>query len=439
MLVGWVLSFAPLGGRTAGSRLLPNAALLLLAAVGFVAAGWVFPQVRPTLHEPRFSSLAALWAALWFGAFAVARWKGDAALGWPLLALPLFVFFPTVYRYGAAPALAPAWMGFALSTAVSKKATLDAPGANMPVANHARPSWLRSPALPVLALTLVLLFPFSGAEASDYRFETWVFFPVRIGQGQNVWLVVAWLAKLVLFVRPGLPLAAYLADASAVVLLGTAETAAISSTAELVSGALLVGGWAYARRLPEGSCSTAGRHAVRVASIAGPLLLFHATTEMDDQTYLWLDCLLAALFASSRLVASAVSPSSRRIAYALLLLFAWIGTGWISFAWTVHRMEWHFLYDWFAPGFVERRVALFVPLILARYLLPLFIARSLLIESLGPPSPEARRLVWTLAGTKVLTLLLVTIGIGWANSDSDVYLEAAQETGIGTVLAAGLL
>ena len=110
----------------------------------------------------------------------------------------------------------------------------------------------------------------------------------------------------------------------------------------------------------------------------------------------------------------------------------------MSFGWTVHRLEWHFLYDWLPAPTVERYVWLFVPLISARCLLPRS-SRVLLAEALGRPKLEVRRLAWTLAGAKVLTVVLFAAGISWADSQSDAYLEAAQEAGVATVLTAGLL
>ena len=196
-LAAWVLcSVRRAQGRASRTR--SYMALVAVVGAAFAASGASFLSVRPWLHEPRFTAIAECWAGLWLVAFGIARLRRDTALAWPLLALPLFVLVPTVYRYGAAPALAPAWMGFVLCAALGdwrrrvfalRRGDMGAPGL------------LRSPWLGVLLFTLAMLFPFSGAEASNYRFDTWVFYPVEVGGGAEVWVALALLAKFILFLR----------------------------------------------------------------------------------------------------------------------------------------------------------------------------------------------------------------------------------------------
>jgi len=435
-LAAWVLLLRPARAGARVSRTVVDGALLLVVGAAFAASGASFLSVRPWLHEPRFTAIAECWAGLWLVAFGIARWRRSTALAWPLLALPLFVLVPTVYRYGAAPALAPAWMGFVLCGALATGGAMSSPSAgDTPVSGL-----LRSPSLRVLVFTLAMLFPFSGAEASNYRFDTWVFYPVEVGGGAEVWVVLALLAKFILFLRTDAKASTQPAGLVGVLLLVAVEVDRPPATAVLsLAIALLFVAW-FAKAPPRSTlASDMARPVGDVALIAGILLLFMALTQADPEIYLWLDCLLAALLLSGKFVGLVTKASTRSLGYGLLLLFAWFGTGWVSFGWTVHRLEWHFLYDWFPAPTVERYVWLFVPLILARCLLPLILARVLLAESLGRPELEVRRIAWTLAGAKVLTVVLFATGIGWADSRSDAYLEAAQETGVATLLTAGLL
>jgi hypothetical protein len=80
-----------------------------------------------------------------------------------------------------------------------------------------------------------------------------------------------------------------------------------------------------------------------------------------------------------------------------------------------------------------------LPLILARYLIPLLIARWLLARELGDLVPYPQRLVRSLLGAKVISLVFLAYGIGACSVASDVFLEVAQENGIVMLLVTALL
>ena len=111
--------------------------------------------------------------------------------------------------------------------------------------------------------------------------------------------------------------------------------------------------------------------------------------------------LLAALVLSARLVRPLPRPA-RTHAYAALLLFAFFASGWVSFAWTLHRLEWGFLYDFWSAAFVESHVAAFLPLLMGRFALPLIAARVLLRRELDVEAERGLGLAWLVIGVGCL-------------------------------------
>jgi hypothetical protein len=178
------------------------------------------------------------------------------------------------------------------------------------------------------------------------------------------------------------------------------------------------------------------------ACVTGLLLLHHYTVRVPASAYYWQDCLLGALVLSARMVRTLPSPT-RSHAHALLLFFAFFASGWVSFAWTLHRLEWSFLYDFWSAAFVERHVAAFAPLLVGRFALPLLAARVLLAREFEveaePGATRALDLAWLLAGSKVASLMFWSYGIAFVSVASDVYLEAVQETCLACALLVGLL
>jgi hypothetical protein len=402
---------------------------LLLAALSICALGASFPGMRSFVHEPTYAMLAWLWVAYLGLAVTLVRARRDVRHGWALLIAPLVISFPTVYRYGAPAAMGPAWFGWLLCLALGAGAAADPVDEDPRLAtSRAQSFWLVSAAL------ALLLAPFAALEAINFRFTEWVLWPLPgLPQG---WFWLALCAKLAVFVQPRAPRGHQFAGLCACALLTLAQQGLFSLNLQCVAGLLLL---MTALGLRLGRLSFSARPLETMAVVLGVLLLHHGSVRIPSSAYAWQDCLLAALVLSGRL-ARELPPRLRGQAWALLLFFAFFAAGWVSFAWTVHQLEWGFLYDWLSAAFVERQVLWLLPLILGRYALPLVAARRLLARELADASSVyPHGLVRLLVGGKVLSLLLWAYGIAYVTVASDLYLEAVQETGIAVVLWAGLL
>lgn len=422
-LCGIVASLACLGWLVFRLRRGAWVAALSGAAACAWGLGLVFPAIRPAFHEPKYDSIALFWILLGAVSVAVSRFKSDTRYGAAILALPLFYCFPTVYRYGSVAAMAPAWIGALFCLLAASRPVTGA-------------------AVATIASAVLFLVPFLAADSSDYRFDEWVLYPPD--KSPIVWIAGAAIAKGLLLWRRGDRQSVRAGALALTTMLAIFERVRLSRLEEAAAVVVLgYAAWAFRRRRSvEGRATSvwAASREERIAWIAGMLLAHHALTRVEPEAYLWRDWLLAAVFLSARATKDFLSaPAVRKGAHAVLLFLSFLAAGWVTFAWTVHRLEWSFLYEWFSAPFVERHVGFFLPLILARYVLPLLVARLVLAGELADDGTYPGRAASFIAGWKIATLFLLTIGIGLSSSTTEIYLEGAEETAIAAVIAAGLL
>lgn len=402
------------------------------AGVLFSSWGTLLARYRDWVHEPSWVELERLAAFVILAAGGFAWRVGAERTAWWVIGAVGMLAHATVYRYGAMPSLVTVWLAWLLATVVASKPRLEADG---------RPgARLNGSATIGLALGVVLLVqPFAFADAGNFQMHSWhPWIPSLVPGDHDEWVQATLIVKLVIFARWRVP--------HWVKPLGVAAAWQLHrlhwgqwhpSPAEYLS---MIAFFAAAGAIaPRFVSERAGREIRRVSWLGALYLAYYYTIRIPNDHYMWADCFFAALSLSARLAARQGDARRRAHHYAILVVLGIAVAGWVTIAWTLHLYEWKFIYELLDPGFVEEHALLLVPVINGRYLIPVFMARIIVHEGFGYQTPYPKRLVWTAAGAKIISLVLVLTGVGYSIADSDVYLEAIQESAALSVFVAALL
>jgi hypothetical protein len=400
------------------TRLAALAGAVALALL-FVAWGITFVSVRGLLHHPGPRLLAAAWLALLAASCAAARRWGAGPAVWLVPGAALLLLFPTAYPYGGPSFLAAAWIiWIVLQRAVREPAV---------------PAWRRGRlalALGAAALLSQFLFP----DTHNFAFERWSLAAVALVP--HGWVGLAGVALVLLFVGPGSraggvrPHTAMALACAAAVVVWIQWRGPLALGAELATAAAA----AFAAALSRGRVSAPVQ---RAAWLVAGLLATHALIKVPPEHHLWFDAFLLAGALSGELLRR-VAPPGEALARSFLLVLGAMAVGWCMSAWSMSRLEWTFLYRFLDQATLERNVGWALPLILARFAIPVALLRFA-IGGGADQGGSTGRLAALFLGAKALTVLLVALGTGWVSVKSDLYLEAFQHAGVWLLLATGVL
>jgi len=450
-ILGAALALAALAGLWRAQRpSLREAAIAVspvLAGLALTSWGVAMMHIRVYIHEPQFVTITVLWlAAIPVGLLAIRLLHlAPTRAAWIVLALPGLLLYPTVYRYGASGVMAPAWICWAIYLLAGTQ------GPPVPLRAKVRNLW---PAAVGAVMLVYLLLPFFLVEGNNFKFQWW-WNPLKDSPHTD-WLVGAWdsgfavsIASLAIVFCPRratwktlVPAGLIVAGLTAILWdLPAAQWAGLSMKGggramTILAGAVLAVSLLLRLR---GRRAADVKALVRPVYVAGLWLAIHALIRPGEAMAMhWLTMFFAAMRLSVWLVRRFARGRWAASSYPLLLLLGVLASGWGTLAWTFHRMEWHFLYEWFAARTVEDKVAMLAPLIVLRYVLPMLVMRTLAAEFLDPTVGYPRRRITMYAGIKVLSLVFIALGMAFTHAGSDVYFEAVQESTIWLVMMLAL-
>ncbi|MFT7624366.1 MAG: hypothetical protein ACI9WU_003553, partial [Myxococcota bacterium] len=415
-----------------GQVLFKQCGLIVLACCAFAGLGVGFTHIRVAIHEPAWIRLEVFWLCVYVLSLGVWKRWGSAAAAWSVLAIVLLLP-PTVYRYGAPGAFGHAWLMWTVLLGLEVLAA----GPKVRVAG-------------IWAGLLYLVHAHTFGDATGFQFDRWfAWFGSITPSGAIGTIMMAVLSKLGLLaivagpaIKPGasrrqrLTTAGLATVAVVGLLLHQFEMGAALPRLGRLAVLLLVllSAWRVAVRMAPGASVTHRR----VAMFAGLYGLYLYALRVDDLR-LHVDALLLGIGLSAYLLRlhAGIRPDEQRPHRIFLYVVSLFAAGWMGFEWTIHNLEWGFLYDVFDAGLVEEHVSFFVPFLLAKYALVVVLIRLLFVATLADDFRLHRRFLWA-GAARFASLVMFTVGVGAALPATDVYLEGVQQAAIVFVLLLGL-
>lgn len=433
--IGWLCVYAP---RATSPRNLARSLPILAGlagAFGLFGWGYFLAAERVHVHEPELGLLQSIWRGVIVCGAVGSFFLRPTRVAWGLFAAAGLLLYPTIYRYGFVGSTAILWFSFLLFVCLDWQ-----------LRRRPRATLENGATLALGLVAMLLLLPFFFPKSGNFQFYEWdgalaihdkrvllglaaaarTIVLLRHASRRTLGATLVGLALAILLLCSDLGLTPLANRFGAVLAVSLGVASVLSARVELrravAPGSTLASGLTRSLRL--GALFVAWTALIRVAPEV------RATGAI----------LLGVLSLSVPFVSKVVPAKDLLGARLLLLMLGLLSAGWGTLAFTTHRLEWAFLYDWLSHATVEHHVGLFTPLMLARYMAPVLIARILVEESLH--SSEERHALTSaglrVVGAKLAALAFVLAGIGYYSPLTNVYLEAVEEAAIFFVLALGL-
>lgn len=397
-------------------------ALPVALAFGFQGWGRVLTAIRPWLQELPHGALAIYWIVVVAAGAALATRARRRWVMAVVFAVPAFLFYPVYHHYGFPGTLFPLMASWFVFYGVSL----------------ARDGCVREPATRVkLAVAAVLLFlmlqPFAISVTSSGTFDRWhALVPGWNTTNVGYMLVVAILAKALIFFpqKPRWPALALGAVFIALVQVIESRWWVPDFYQRRNLALLMLAGWVVARwrRRPE----------ARLCGLTFFFLLYFSFVALTPRNFSEIAVMIGALAVCAQVVVWFPQRENLRADYLTLALFGLMITGWAAMRWSGTHLEWHAIYEFAAAATVEENVAWFVPWIALKGLIPWLIILWML-SRLDDLYPRPSREMLMLFSAKIMTLLMLTVGLGDIDTHNRGYLETASVVGAFVMFYLGVI
>ena len=412
----------------------------------------------------------------------ITRRKGPVFASWMAFLIPFFVFYPTIYSYGWLACMGPSLICFSLFHLWDHYTRSKKNGSNQASAkfgtgkglavilqgmeeNIFKPTTMRKIVISVLPIALVGIL-FFGQRGMNFQFRHWYVIrqiPLLVVSG------IALAAKFFLFLRSKKNIFGHIFAASALLLVFSVEIQFIqlskvfylSLTAAFVAISIL---FHFHKRWDSGiKRLLSGNDMIYIrntAVLSFMMLLTYYTIRINYEFHLLADILLAGIYFTAVFLKKRIKSPYRYSGQCFILAISVLMGGWVTLAWTVHNLEWFFLYDWFPEAILESRIAFFLPLITFRFILPLLMAVFIVKQTITMNDPEGgdeegtesgrgrsgsyglldhqKQLVFSLMALKLFSLIFIFYGMGY-NASSNIFFEVVQQSVILVLLLFALL
>lgn len=398
-------------------------------AVAFQGWGRVLRTSRDWVEQISYADVGLYWTVVVAVAAVLATRRRRPVVMGVVMAVPALFFPPTNYHYGFPATFAPLLGCWFVLYAVSVLRD----GAWR---RHDGEAGIRGLARLVVAAAalFVVLQPIAVAEAQSGAFHRWhaLLDGWEVG---NTWYfaLAAGLGKVVLFFPRRARWSAVLLGLACIVVLQLIEARYwrpdVFAWRRL--SLLMLAGWAAGAwfRRPE----------ARICGFTFLFLLYYDFVALTPRNFMETSVMIGALVLCAQVMTWFPQREHARADYVVLGLLGLLMAGWASMRWSGTHLEWHAVYEWVSSATLERHVGWFVPWIALKGLVPWFILGWALRERLAAVQPFPAGALLVLLAAKILLLLMVTIGLGDADTFNRSYLEAACVVAVFTVLYLGVI